>query len=78
MIESILLFLSANKLIVTGAAATISELTVIIVNMLRRMRASKRRLTTMSADCCGGECKPKSRLKTLAWTANPINLFRKA
>ena len=67
MIEDILIWLADNKEIVIGAAVTISELIIILVNTLRRSKAKT--VTAMDAK--------SSKLKKLVWSANPINLFRK-
>ncbi len=67
MIENILQFLADNKEILVGAALTVSEFIVILVNTLRRSKAKP--VGVMDAK--------HSKLKSLIWSANPVNLFRK-
>lgn len=72
MITELLEYLTTNKVILVGAAATIGELIVIAVNTYRKIRADKisdQQISTL-------EAKPP-RKNTLLWAVNPINLFRK-
>lgn len=69
MFTNILEYLASNKTIVVGATATLAEVTVIIVNTWRKLRADKNRTVAM------GMARP-SNLQVFLWAANPINLFR--
>lgn len=81
MFKDILIFLVANKSIIIGAAAIIAELIVIVINMYRRL-SSKKRFELESADNSVLYSKQDNIYKSnifndLAWSVNPINLFRK-
>jgi hypothetical protein len=67
MLEIILEFLTNKHTIIVGAAATVAELIVIIVNLKRRLKPSK---------AIGKKQLPTGRTKTLLWAANPFNLFK--
>lgn len=80
MLKDTLIFLATNKAIIVGAAATVAELIVISVNLYRRLRA-KKRFELESADNPVPTSKRATDYKgslfnDLAWSANPINLFR--
>ena len=76
MLESILTFLAANKTIIVGATATLAEVGTIIINFVRKNKAEKQMVQTMSE--AGMTDVPKASVgKKLLWAANPINLFRK-
>lgn len=66
---SLLTFLTEHKVVIVGAAATISELIVIIVNLWRKLRQRKTGVMVYT---------PVSPVRTLLWAMNPINLFRRA
>ncbi len=68
---TILEFITNNKAIIVGAVVTLSEVNVVIWNMLKRMKAKS--VASMSMN---GES-PKTTFKDFLWSANPINLFRK-
>ncbi len=70
MIEQILQFMTENKLIIIGAATTISEVIVIFWNMRRKAKTVKVMAATENAT-------PESKLSVILWAANPINVFRK-
>jgi len=79
MLESILTFLTENKSIIVGAAATIAEVATIVVNFVRKTKANEKVVQTMmnaGDDIEFGGSKP-SNGKKLLWSANPINLFKK-
>lgn len=91
--EDLLTFLAERQTIVLGAAATVAELVVIVVNMFRKINkirnskkelASQMRVNQMAADA-PGKCysvdvdtslTKKEYAKALAWSANPLNLFK--
>lgn len=69
MLTEILSFLTDQKVIITGAATTISELVIIIVNTYRKLKAQpQNKAFGVTIDS----------MKLFLWSANPINLFRKA
>jgi len=77
MIETILTFLAGNKAIIVGATATIAEVATIVINFVRKNKAEKQVVQAMGTE--GATDAPKTSLgKKLLWSANPINLFRKA
>lgn len=68
-------FLANNKAVLIGAAATVGELLVIAVNTYRKLRANKQRaieIATLEAK------EQPTTFQIFLWSANPINLFRKA
>lgn len=87
MVVEILQFLTDHKLIVVGAATTISEVVVVLVNLRRKLKKENQVMEAMSALNSNGEVVSSNdvesqRKKTtisgnLLWAANPINLFRK-
>lgn len=80
MIVEILTFLTDYKVIVVGAATTLSEVVVVLVNMRRKLKAERQAVETMSA--ADQDFEKRTRLsrmlsrKNLLWSANPLNLFR--
>lgn len=70
MITEILEYITNNRVIIVGAAGTICEVIVIIINLMRRIH----RLEGMSYSLMG--YKQSKFLKVLFWSANPLNLFR--
>lgn len=80
MLKDTLIFLAANKAVIVGAAATVAELIVISVNLYRRLRAKKRfELESADNPVLASQREPvykSSLFNDLAWSANPINLFR--
>ena len=74
MLTEALIYLVANKAIIVGTAAVVSELIVIVYNLRRRL--NKIRKTTAKPDCMPQ--KEKVEMKDLLWSANPINIFKKA
>lgn len=72
-LTSIITYLASNKAVLIGAATAIAELTTIAVNLYRKLKAEKSKVSAMSAS--DEACRP-SKTKQLLWAANPINLFR--
>lgn len=74
IITVILQYLTVNKVIILGAATTVSELAIICYNFRRRIKAIK--------DADDGIHKnsftKESLMKTFIWSANPLNLFKNA
>jgi len=70
ILTEILTFLTDKRTIITGAALTISELIVIIVNLVRKI---KNKPALKTASVYSNEI---SHLKILIWAANPLNLFK--
>lgn len=70
MLTSILTYLAAHKVILVGATATVCEMLVIVVNTYRKLKAKK--------SAAFGKSSRESTAKILAWSANPLNLFKKA
>lgn len=80
MLTEILTYLTVQKVIILGAAATISELIIIIVNTYRKIKANTQSINTfMAVDArTEGIFKPHPNIKgTFLWSVNPMNLFRK-
>lgn len=71
MLVEILTFLATNKVVITGAAATLAEVVVVLVNLRRRLKKQSEDTTLLS-----DESVKSSMFKDLMWSANPINLFR--
>lgn len=67
-INSIVEYLASNKIVLIAAAGTVSELTVIVINLIRKLKAPRLETMTASKESFG---------KKFLWSANPINLFRK-
>lgn len=67
MLETIT-FLATNKVAIIGACGVIAEIVIIVVNTIRRCKASKQSFELMSN---------KTGFQKFLWAANPINLFRK-
>lgn len=66
MLESILEFLTLKNTIIIGAATTVAELTVILVNFYRQLIKNTTELKAMN-----------KIERSVLWAANPINLFRR-
>ncbi len=77
MLESILTFLATNKAIIVGATATLAEVTTIIINFVRKNKVENEMVQTMG-DVDSPESLKSPLGKKLLWSANPLNLFRKA
>ena len=75
MLTEALIYLVANKAIIVGTAAVVSELIVIVYNLRRRLK--KIRKTTVAEPSCMPQ-KEIVEMKDLLWSANPINIFKKA
>lgn len=74
--ESILIFLAAKKTIIIGASLTISELVVIIANLIKRLKSNStssdlKTMKTLSV-------RSTSKVKLFFWACNPVNLFKKS
>ena len=69
MLTDILHYLTEEKVLILGAAATLCELVVIIINTYRQIHNQKK-IETMSLVV-------QPTRKTFLWACNPINLFRK-
>lgn len=70
MLQQVLSFLASNKVIIVGATVTVTESLTIIINFWRKIRADEKRTELMGT-------KPDSIGRTILWSANPLNLFRK-
>lgn len=75
MLVEILTFLATHKVVIAGAAATLSEVVVVLVNLRRRLKKQSEEVTLLSEIYDDVNQKP-STFKNLLWSANPINLFR--
>jgi hypothetical protein len=76
--------MAANKLIITGAAATVAEVIVIAYNLRRRLKAKSQDEPPgyvgiyPSGRVSATNTTKKSLLRNILWSANPINIFREA
>lgn len=68
-VNMIVEYLANNKVALIAAAGVVSELTVIVVNTIRKLKQQPQ-METMSNEKEGFG-------KKVLWVANPINLFRK-
>ena len=75
MIEHILNFLTSNRAIIVGAAITIAEVIVVVINVWRKNRAEKTLVKLMNI--ASKTYVYDTKVQTLLWILNPINLFRK-
>ncbi len=75
MIEHILDFLTSNRAIIVGAAITIAEVIVVFINVWRKNRAEKTLVKLMNI--ANKTYVYDTKIQTLLWILNPINLFRK-
>lgn len=81
-LTEILKYFTDQKLIIMGAAITVSELIIIAVNTYRRLRAKTEILMkfpalTKTPTVDEKKLLKENTLKVILWAANPINLFRK-
>lgn len=70
----LLTYLAEHKAIIVGATATLSEVAVVLINMWRKIRKSKK--TEIYSLNSTGAKRSIIRPTTLLWAANPLNLFK--
>ncbi len=65
--EKIITYLAENSVVLIGAATTIAEILIIIINTRRRLKSRPGASKSVK----------QSKFKTVLWVINPINVFRK-
>jgi len=73
-VESFLEFLASNRAIIVGAALTVAEVIVIIINTMEQLKDKPEMSETVETLAKGSK---KSKIRILFWIINPINIFRK-
>jgi len=87
-IQEIVTYLSENKPALIGAIGTIIEIIILVFNLFRKLKAKKhaqmrvqsvaRKPKKVRKQVAIHAAKYNSKIRTLLWSANPINLFRSA
>lgn len=70
-------YLSNNGTVIITSAATLAELIVIIVNLLRKLKSNINQKFSVDLQSYHLEKKKNTTMNLILWSVNPINLFRK-
>ena len=83
MLKEIMTFVTENKEIVLGSAGVFSELVIIIVNLVRKLKqkeSKEQKLLESPAatqDVKAFMCHRETTAEVVWWAVNPLNLFKK-